>query len=167
LGKLGVDATSKYGFDISGVSGFAYASINRTGVPQTELYGLLLGTGFPLNRFGSINTPFPVKDLAAPMLDVTAPTLSFLSPTNGRVRTTRGAVNINGTATDNLQISAIKYRKITANNTSEYFSASGSADWSISLKRLPIGKTKVEIIAVDLYGNESVVNIVQVNRVKM
>lgn len=58
VGPLGVDTTDRVGFDISGTTGVAYASLtNATGVTQLYTINLLSGTATPTSTTSAIIAP--------------------------------------------------------------------------------------------------------------
>jgi hypothetical protein len=70
IGALGFNTNDNVGFDISGLTGTAYASLNQdissVIVGATGLYTINLGTG-AVTLVGSIGGLFPAADIAAPV----------------------------------------------------------------------------------------------------
>jgi hypothetical protein len=62
IGSLGLDATQVNGFDISGMTGIAYAAL-QTGAPQSSLYVINLGTG-AASAQGIIGCQEPLRGLS-------------------------------------------------------------------------------------------------------
>lgn len=167
LGSIGVDTTTQIGMDISPLSGAFYLSMQRTGQTTSELFQLGFGDANPLARLGSFNLTAPARDIAAPPLDVTAPTLAVSTPTVGTapIKQRGKALAVSGTASDNLLLVSVQFRTTKGSNVSALTAATGTTSWSFNLDNLAIGVTTVEVIATDLFGNETTTSF-QVNRTK-
>lgn len=79
VGPLGVDIGDNAGFDISGVDGIAYASLQVAGGPASQLYTVNLTTG-AATAVGRIGGKVPLRALAAAGIapaDIAAPTASL------------------------------------------------------------------------------------------
>ncbi|HYG74122.1 MAG TPA: DUF4394 domain-containing protein [Planctomycetota bacterium] len=63
IGKLGVDASDNLGFDISGASGTAYASIQVIGETASKLFTINLATG-TATLLGAIGSTDPLRDIS-------------------------------------------------------------------------------------------------------
>jgi len=66
IGLLGVDTANFVGFDISGLSGIAYASLTSPTAPFSSLYTINLGTG-AATLVGTIGGGGVIRGLAAPI----------------------------------------------------------------------------------------------------
>jgi hypothetical protein len=160
LGSLGVNTSTISELDISSVTGEMFASLTRSGQTASELYGIGLGESFPAFRYGSIPASTFIRGIAVPLLDVSVPTISVTVPQKGRLRTSRATATVSGTAADNLLLKSVEYR--TGNK--QFTAAAGTTAWSINLTGLNVGLTNLEIKAIDIYGNESIVSTVSVKR---
>lgn len=167
LGSIGVDTTAEAGFDISSLTGAGLLSLSRSGETTSELYRIFFSSVYPVARLGQFGTDAIVRDIAAPIFETTAPGVSVAQPTTGsRIRTRRSNLTFSGSASDNVAVSQVLYRTRRNGNQPEYQAASGAASWSFPLRGLRPGITNVDIKAIDIFGNESAVTTIRVNRVR-
>jgi hypothetical protein len=73
VGSLGVNTSDLVGFDISGLSGIAYAALMAPTGGASQLFAINLTTG-AASLIGTIGVQIPLADLAAPVAAVPEPT---------------------------------------------------------------------------------------------
>lgn len=166
VGPLALDFGDEAGLDFSPLSGRLFASLTRTGQTATDLLEIGLGTGLPSTRTGFISSAIITRDIALPILDTTAPTVTITTPSTPTRRIKTGRLLFSGTAADNLQIVAVKFRTVHGNTISDFEDATGTDSWSFRATGLQLGVTTVQVKAIDLYGNESGLASVTVTRLR-
>jgi hypothetical protein len=161
-GHIGIDPNQTIGFDISQASGEAFLVMNN------NLWLLRLGSPLNLIRLGTIGGTIPLQDVSAPLLDTTIPTLTITTPDTPRITQRTNSLVATGNASDNLQVAFVRYRLIRRGAEGTFVEAtkapSGEFSWTFALNDLARGRTKVEIIATDLHGNESAISSFEVIR---
>ncbi|HEX4265249.1 MAG TPA: Ig-like domain-containing protein [Verrucomicrobiae bacterium] len=86
--------------------------------------------------------------------DIKAPTVSITSPKSG-AKLTNSTVNIQGKASDNLNVALVQFRLENAQGTNDYQNATGTNSWTGTVTGLIPGPNTIRVRAVDISGNES------------
>jgi hypothetical protein len=163
-GSIGIDPATAMGFDISQVSGEALLVMSRNNETTSSLWKLRLDSPLSLTRLGAVPSTTIMSDVAAPTLDTTVPTLAITTPNTATVTQRGDTLVAAGTASDNLQLVAVKYRLIRRGVEGDFVNATGTTAWTFTLSGLARGRTLVEVVATDLHGNESTISSFQVIR---
>lgn len=165
LGSVGVDTTADVGFDVSSLSGVAYLSMTRSGTTASELYSIQFSTGLPVHRVGAISSAVFMRDISSPVLESTAPTLAITAPTRVNSRTRRNLVTFTGTANDNVYVTSVQYRtRFNGGRFRSFQTATGTDSWTFTIPTNRVGRTTVQVKAIDVFGNESAVTTYRVTR---
>jgi hypothetical protein len=90
----------------------------------------------------------PPPPPAPPVVDSTAPAVRIVSPSSSIVSTTKATIRLNGTATDNIGVSSVKW----STSTGASGVAVGSGSWSADVPVL-VGNNVVTVRAYDAAGN--------------
>ncbi len=104
------------------------------------------------NRAGTVTVAgrsFSVVQDGRP--DTIAPTLTITTPAQPVVNTTAGAINIAGTASDNVRVTSVTWR----NDRGITGTANGTANWTVTGLPLVTGQNIITFTAVDESGNVS------------
>ena len=83
--------------------------------------------------------------------DTTPPTLQILSPSATMFSTTASTINLNGTASDNVGVTAVRW----TNTFGQGGDAAGTTNWQIANVPLLVGTNKITVRAFDAAGNSS------------
>ncbi len=162
---LGIASSTICGLDISSLSGMLYGSFTALDNLSSSLVRINYGTGFPLTFLGRVGGGVIVRDISGPIQETVAPVVTLISPNRSRVTTNRTSLTFRGTVTDNTLVETVQFRIIKGRRASRFRNvAINSAGEFRFTARLELGTSKVEIRAIDLWGNVSATTSVRVTR---
>ncbi len=111
-------------------------------------------------RFGTVaiaGRSFTVTQEGLP--DLESPTLRITTPNMTTVNTNLGAVNVAGTAADNLRVASVTWRS----NRGLAGTAAGTANWTIAGLPVLTGRNEITVTAADEAGNVSNTGLLIIN----
>jgi hypothetical protein len=137
--------------DDRGGSGIASGAASWTVAPVTLAAGANYITATVTDGTGSraAKTILVTRTTTAQPADTTPPTLQILSPGSTTVVTSDSTINLNGTASDNVGVVAVKW----TNGFGAGGDANGTTTWRIGNVPLLVGTNKITVRAIDAAGN--------------
>jgi Predicted Zn-dependent proteases len=137
--------------DDRGGSGTASGAANWTVASVTLAAGANYITATVTDGTGgtAVKTVLVTRTTTAPQADTTPPTLQILSPGSTTVVTSNSTINLNGTASDNVGVTAVKW----TNSFGAGGDAVGTTNWQIDNIPLLVGTNKITVRAIDAAGN--------------
>jgi hypothetical protein len=140
---LGTSLDGRIGFDVSGLTGAAYATITVGGV--SALYTIDLATG-AASHVGTIgNGATPYLGATASGVENQPPAITVFG--RKKVTTSRERIRLRGRATDDSAVAKVEYRA----GKGRFRKAKGTSSWSFTI-RLDKPVTRVSVRAVDDTG---------------
>lgn len=137
--------------DDRGGSGIASGAASWTVSPVTLAAGANYITVTVTDGIGSTaaKTVLVTRTTATQQADTTPPTLLILSPGSTTFVTSNSTINLNGTASDNVGVVAVKW----TNAFGAGGDAFGTTTWRIGNVPLLVGTNKITVRAIDAAGN--------------
>ncbi|MGH8047324.1 MAG: DUF4394 domain-containing protein [Chthoniobacterales bacterium] len=168
VGSLGLGATldQNIGFDVSGLTGIAYATITVGG--QSRLYTVNLDTGLATS-LGAIGTGLTAYRGVTAATVGTPPSVRVNQPPTINIfgkknpRTSHFFYRVRGTATDDSAVARVEYSLSKNKHNGPFIAAQGTYQWSA---KVPLRKllTHVTVRAVDDEGAVSASQTINVHR---
>lgn len=91
---------------------------------------------------------FTVTQLGVPPPDLTPPTINFSSPA-ANSRQTNDTITVTGKASDNVAVTLVEFRLENEAEVTDYFPATGTANWSATFGGLIPGTNTIRVRAYD------------------
>jgi len=90
-----------------------------------------------------------------PQSPATFPTVSIVFGPGSGARIANNAVQIGGTASDDVQVASVEWQLVNANGATDWQTASGTTIWSATVSGLAVGQNTVNVRAHDSSDNTS------------